>query len=895
MSLSRRLPLVCSLLLALLSVAVSPVVAEEMTETVLANGMRVVLRPVHDNPVICTSVLVRAGVAWEPEGLSGASHFLEHLLFNGTTTRTQEQLYADVDRIGAYNNATTRADHTLYLLLAPSEHLVAALEIQADMLLHSTLPEDKFEKEKGIVLEEMGRSANEPSNLADEFFDQQRYHGTPYARPVLGTVESIRGLAREAVLAYYRERYVPSRMVLLLAGDFEPEAALALIRSTFGGGTVDREPMQPDTAMPRATIPFAAPASVHHQRVEAGRTYLRAAFPAPAEGDPDATAFGLLTELLGGGSSAPLALALKGGAEPAVFDYGLGHDTTGGAGALVLTATLTGARTPEEVVRLAADSMIDAVRQRQLDPEDLRLLRETRLTEDATLEEQLHYYALFRAQRLLQATTEQLRARAERSESVDIEAFDRLLRSYLVPLRAVISVSGPDEQPASVTQLDLSAIRFEPAAAAKAATTEIVVLDNGLTLAVGAEPGASVFAAHLIARNRSALEPQGRAGLADLVHHLLLRGTLARDAAALDQELKSVGANVKFHDDPRLPFDDYRTSPAYSFAIVEARSEMATETLRVLAEILQTPRFDPEEIASAAAMLGDLAERGQESSRTVSEQLFLEAVAPGHALSRPVAGTASSLDGVTREEVVAMYQRLFAPQNLILTIRGGGSPAALVRRAGEIFGGPAPGGGWALGGAPSEQQLPTRLIAPPEGTAEPKRAEVEVGKRQSYLRLGGVLDVREEDRVALAVATLVLSDRLQLDLRERQGLAYSLGADLSPVGGGRELFLISMGTAPDNLERAESEIRRVASELRAVAVPGDELEKVVAARKGRILMRRLPAQNQAMYDGLDLLYGQPSSGSLDFLEAMGRITPDQVRRAAERYLVPETWAIAVAK
>ena len=191
------------------------------------------------------------------EDSSGASHFLEHLLFNGTESRTQEQLYADVDRIGAYNNATTRADHTMYLLLAPAEHLDAALEIQADMLLHSTLPPDKFEKEKGIVLEELGRDVGDPGHLADTFFTGQPYAGTPYARPVLGSVESIRGLSREAVWAYYKERYRPERMVLVLAGDFQPDEALARIRERFGDPGPDSPAIEPDRSMP-IVLPWAS-------------------------------------------------------------------------------------------------------------------------------------------------------------------------------------------------------------------------------------------------------------------------------------------------------------------------------------------------------------------------------------------------------------------------------------------------------------------------------------------------------------------------------------------------------------------------------------------------------------------------------------------------------------
>ena len=872
--------------------------AAEMTETVLANGLRVVLRPVDANPVICTAVLVRAGVAWEPEGMSGASHFLEHLLFNGTESRTQEELYADVDRIGAYNNATTRSDHTLFLLLAPGEHLDRALQIQSDMLLHSTLPPDKFDKEKGIVLAEMGRDANNPSHLADTFFTRRLHAGSPYARPVLGTVDSIRGLERDAVWNYYRERYVPNRMVLFLAGDFEPDDALERITRYFGGDGAPIEATPPDETLPAVPDPFDATTNLVHHNVQAGRAYLRAAFPAPGEGDPDATAFGLMTEIVGGAAS-PLEQLLKGGENPAVFDYSLRYETTGGTGILGFSASLTGEKTAEEVLGMTAETIVRTVRERTIDPVELRVLHQERLTEEATLEEQVHYYAMFRAPRLLQFRVADLTAEASRRDAVDIDTFSRLVDRYLDPPRAVVTVSGPDERTGVETTVEWPAIREAAATGANpshaaGAPPEVVVLDNGLTLSVRTNPDDKVFAVHLIARNRSALEPGNRAGLADLVHRLLLRGSLARGASALDEELRGIGANVKFHDDSRFPFDDYRTTQGYSFAIIETRTENAFAALRLFAEILQTPRFDPVEIDRTVREMRDLARRNEESSRDLASRRFAELIAPKHPMSRPVAGTRDSLAGVNRAEIEKMYRRLFAPNNLILSIRGGGQAEVVMRRAREIFGGAGAAGGFALIDRRGIQ-LPTKSTPPPPVTRQAARHDEALGKRQSYLRMGAIVEVPGRDRAALAVASLVLSDRLQMDLRETQGLAYSIGASLGTLGMDRGLLSVAMGTAPDNVAKAEAEIHRVASELRAGPIERDEIRRVVAARAGRILMRRLPSQNQAMYDGLSLLHRRPTGGNLEFLEALSTVTPEQVAEAAKRYVDPDRWVVAIVR
>jgi len=196
----------------------APCAAHEQT---LDNGLRVVLIPHHANPMVASAVVVGAGVVDEPQVGSGASHFLEHLLFDGTETRSQRQLYDDADRIGAYNNATTREDHTLFTLLVAKEHAEAGLALQADMLFHSTIPAESFEKERKIVLEELARDRSDPSYDLETAFRAMAYAGTPIARPVLGTEASLASMTRAQVLAYYNARYVPANMTLVVMGDFE--------------------------------------------------------------------------------------------------------------------------------------------------------------------------------------------------------------------------------------------------------------------------------------------------------------------------------------------------------------------------------------------------------------------------------------------------------------------------------------------------------------------------------------------------------------------------------------------------------------------------------------------------------------------------------------------------
>ena len=154
----------------------------------LDNGMEIILVENHANPMITAFTIVKTGSRNEDAVTNGTAHFLEHLLFNGTKTRTQKQLYDEMDFYGGYNNAHTGPDYTNYMVLMPKEFIAQGMDIQADMLFNSTLPEDKFEKERGIVTEEIGRSADRPTYQVQNHFLRTFFAGTPYERLVLGTV-----------------------------------------------------------------------------------------------------------------------------------------------------------------------------------------------------------------------------------------------------------------------------------------------------------------------------------------------------------------------------------------------------------------------------------------------------------------------------------------------------------------------------------------------------------------------------------------------------------------------------------------------------------------------------------------------------------------------------------
>ena len=195
--------------------------------TRLRNGMQVVLQADKSAPLVTCVVGVKVGSAYEGETTNGLTHFLEHLLFDGTEKFSREALKAEYDSHGIYFNAFTREDYTAYEIVAPRDFIGVGIRAQAQQLLHSTFPDIEFPKERKVVIEEIKKDEDNPSSQASDLFNKAFYKGTPYGRPVIGYDTLISSVPRDSVLRFYRDHYVPSNMVAAVVGDFERKAILA--------------------------------------------------------------------------------------------------------------------------------------------------------------------------------------------------------------------------------------------------------------------------------------------------------------------------------------------------------------------------------------------------------------------------------------------------------------------------------------------------------------------------------------------------------------------------------------------------------------------------------------------------------------------------------------------
>ena len=202
-------------------------------KTLLDNGLTVYVKEDHKLPVVSIHLWVKAGSVDETDRNNGVSHFLEHMLFKGTEKYTVGEISRIVEAHGGVINAGTSKEYTMYYIDIVKAGFNDALNIIAEIAQKATFPEKELESERQVILEEIKRADDSPESVLYDKFNNQLFKVSPYRRRVLGSSETVSSLNRESILSYYRERYTPNNMVLVIAGDVDFDSAMSSVREIF--------------------------------------------------------------------------------------------------------------------------------------------------------------------------------------------------------------------------------------------------------------------------------------------------------------------------------------------------------------------------------------------------------------------------------------------------------------------------------------------------------------------------------------------------------------------------------------------------------------------------------------------------------------------------------------
>jgi predicted Zn-dependent peptidase len=798
-----------------------------------AGGAEIVLDRCPGSGSVLVAVAVRSGSAWEAPETRGVTHLLEHLLFDGSERFTREEISGWADDNGAFLNAFTRKEVTVYFLLARADLLEESIEILSQMLLHPVFSPDEIEKERKVVLEEMAHGQDDPGEAVSREADRFLYRGSSLTEPVIGYQSTMESVSRERIIEYYRAMYTPGRMRIFITGDFDRGRTLGWLDDYFtlpgaaGGAGVA------GAKAPRLEPRWSG--EVTTRVVEGARSRVDLLVRMPAAGDRLFPAAMLLSSMLESPSSPLREAAKKAGLEEPSAGLEVHEDFSalrisveGKDGGPVDPGLLVGA-----VTSLSAWSP---------GAKELETAKTSFASSDIFDRERYHFYVMLNGEAM--GVTGALWASSiEAAGRVKPSDISRLVEGYL----ATPMYNGFYAAPS------MPGIRMERREA------RFQMLEGGMAVGARMREGSPVEALCLLFPGRACAGPQADAATA--VFDILERSQAGK---GLELELASIGARIQWGDNPYIPMDDYLINPSWICVRLETPPGRMREAALKLRGLLWEYRMPLAEIEAAASSIpAAIGARLGQSSSAMRKAIY-GGLFPGHRYGEDMYRSPGWWAGPDSAAVRDVLKELTGGEGTAVTLVSAMGEEAGIGLLGSIF-----------GDTPVSKGRPCRE-AP--GPYEPGRVEGESGGSGAQLAAAWRLDSLFPGEIAaLSVAAEALSRRMQLDIRETRGLAYSTGCSMTQVGG-YAVVTASLGTRAENVEEAEKALRDDIEGLSADPIMAAEADAARSRLVSRLSRRELSSAGEALGIGLDQLF----RGDKDGLELIAAAPLESVLEAVGR-------------
>jgi len=290
--------------------------------SVHSSGLRIVTEEVPSVRSAAVGIWVNVGSRDEAPATAGASHFLEHLLFKGTTSRTALEISSSIESVGGEMNAFTSKEYTCFYARVIDTDLPMAIEVVSDLITSSIVTALDVDAERKVVLEEIAMRDDDPSDLVHDLFSDTYYGNTPIGRPILGTVDSINGMSRNTVFNYYKKKYLPQDLVVAVAGNIKHKRVVAMVEEALSRDNF-LNVMAAPVIRPNTPVKNTKQQSVGLMYKKSEQAHMFYGMEGVARADERRFAMGILSAALGGGMSSRLFQEIreKRGLAYSVYSY----------------------------------------------------------------------------------------------------------------------------------------------------------------------------------------------------------------------------------------------------------------------------------------------------------------------------------------------------------------------------------------------------------------------------------------------------------------------------------------------------------------------------------------------------------------------------------------------
>jgi len=828
----------------------------------LKNGLTVYIIRDSRFPLVCTRLYVGTGSANETAEQAGISHVLEHMVFKGTEKRPKGQVARDVESLGGYLNAATSFDKTWYITDMPARHWKTGMDVVKDMAFHPSLDPAELEAEKDVIVSELKGGDDTPTRRLFEDLQVAGLAHTVYGRPIIGFEKTIRAVTVDDLRAYIHTWYQPQNMMLLVAGDIDPKAVLAHAEELFGD-------LKNDTILPEPA-PVQLEGAAGGPRVEVTRgpwnkVYLGIALPAPALGDQRSIDLDVLAYALGGDGTSQFYRKYR-YEKQLVDSISVGNMSLNRAGLFYMVAQLDADKVEpfwQEFTR------------------DLATLDAGKITPDVIERARFNYEdGMDRASETLDGLTSwkatvQFELGGPQGEAnvrhalaaVDSARLRQAQDLWLRPDQVRVRVLAPEK--AKLPDLDAILQRNWPApaverqkaaaAAEKVGKREIVDLGQGRTVILQPDRTIPYVSLEILRPGGNALLKPADQGLAQLTAATLTDGCGTRDLDAMERFVAERAASLS------------ASAGVQSFTVsLTGPARFNADYFALLGDLLHKPTFAEKDVRRQADTLKAALVRRQDNPMSFMGSKINGFLFPG---GQPYGfdglGTAENQDRFGPGDVQAFWKQQNA-QPWILSVAGDFDREKVLAFARSL---PVP-------------TAPAVDVPQPTWGAD-KRLPLP-GRQQAHLLLAfHAVPLDHPDAPALMLLESVLSGQSGLlfnKLRDEQGLGYTVTAFYRslPEAGFMAFYI---GTTPRNLDVARQGFSGIIKDIKTDLLPAELLAKGLNRMEGSYYRGRQSLGARADEAASERLLGQPQDFQKRLLEKAAKVTPEQLREVARKYLL----------
>jgi zinc protease len=818
----------------------------------LKNGQTVVIKEVHANPVVTISTWVKTGSAMETEKNNGISHFLEHLMFKGTNKHPAGEFQKILEEKGARCNAATSKDFTFYYITVASKFVDTALALHADLMLNPVIPQEEMDKERKVVQEEIRRSDDSPMRTLSGNLFSMIFSKHPYKMEILGTMENIENVSRDEVLGYYRERYAPSNLVTVIVGDVNTQAMLEKVRAEFqeASNTENKKvdfklPVQPDLSKPAEKI----------EKGDYETGYILFGFKGvPITNIKEGYALDMAAQILGGSESSRLYQTLKQD-KNLVNSINASHYSLKDDSVFLVLADFDPKK--YEKVRAEIIKEIEKFRENPVTKEELERAK--------TLARRRFIYSNESVENIAESigycmtTQGNIDCYNKHLKYIDdVKPYDiqNAVKKYISLDKYAMSVLLPEETPVNITKPAMETIKDSSRS----------VLNNGSVLITTKITSNDIIAMNVFFKGGKFLEK--KPGLASLLSTNLLYGTKNRPYKQLIKEIENLGVSI----------DAYANNDYVKISLKSTKEDF-DRAYEILADIIKNPAFEEKYIQKNKEDILAGIKKSRDVPLNVASEKFFTTLYKNHPYGHTGAVVEKSMPTITVKDVTDFWSQTFIPENMIVSAAGDINHQELADKLAQIF--------------PSSGKAPPAMECAKDTSSRIKLEQNNIVKTNSNSNAASILmgwsvgNIRDDKEMATfkvinALLSGGLSSRLHNTFREKQGLAYSVGASYSAsLDGGH--FVLYIGTAPQNVELVKAKFLEEVDRLKTQPLTQAELEGIKSKVIGNYEIAQETNESKASIIGNFEVVDKKFGFNYDFPDLISKVTAEDIIRTANKY------------